>query len=476
MLIALAVLLAIGLGLFIYTAMLPFLVLPVLALGAYWIFTDLKSFYWFFIFTIPLSVQIYLAGGSLSTTLPDEPIMWFFVGITGLLWAHNKNLLPKWYINNSLFVIMLLQFVWLTVAVIFSTDHFLSLKFYLAKIWFLNAFIILPAWIIQKPKDLKKMAIIFVTPIILHSFVVLAWHYKLSFGFQASNRVVKPFYYNHVDYSTILSAIFPIILAMYHFKRRDKAWRRVLLGVLIFLVPAIYFASARAAILGVLFGYIVWLGLKHKFTKWLMPLGYVLIAALISFMVYNNNFMELRPDKSENATQETFIEAVTGMFTGKDMSSMERIYRWIASARMTKENPMTGVGPNNFYEHYKNHSVSAFETWVSDNPERSTTHNYFLFLLVEQGYPAMILYGIFMIVFFAKTQRLYHETDNETLQIFVRTIAMIMAANFVNNFFSELIETHKVGAVFYLSVASLIIVEKWIKEDNEKKKVTTTLS
>src|SRR5699024_6036993 len=153
-------------------------------------------------------------------------------------------------------------------------------------------------------------------------------------------------------------------------------------------------------------------------------------------------------DKHENASQETFIDAVTGMFSGKDMSSMERIYRWIASVRMVKENQITGVGPNNFYDHYKNHTVSTFETWVSDNTERSTTHNYFLFLLVEQSYPAMLLYAIFIACLFAQCQHLYHKTQREDYNIFVSVLAMIMAANFVNNFFSELIETHKVGAVF----------------------------
>ena len=47
----------------------------------------------------------------------------------------------------------------------------------------------------------------------------------------------------------------------------------------------------------------------------------------------------------------------------------------------------------------------------------------------------------------------------------VAIIFALDAVYFVNNFFSELIETHKVGAVFYLSIASLIIVDRWIKQE-----------
>lgn len=475
LLIALAVLTVIGIGTYILTAHIAALAIPFLGIGIYWMFTDLKSFYWLFILSIPFSVQIYLAGRSLSTTLPDEPLMWIFVGITGLLWAHNKELLPKWYVNHPLFLIIILQFIWLVISVIYSLNHFYSIKFLLAKIWFLNAFIIFPAWIISQPKDLKRMVTLFTVPIVLHSFFVFAYHYSLDFGFVASNKVVHPFYFNHVDYSTILSCIFPILIATYRLGRDKFNFfiKVVLVSIILFMLPAIYFASARAAILAIVFAMLIWAGLKYKFAKWILPLGLSLVVLIFSLLIHNNNYLSLRPDKNENASQETFVEAITGMFSGKDMSSMERIYRWIASVRMVPEHPVTGVGPNNFYDHYKNHTVSSFETWVSDNPERSTTHNYFLFLLVEQGIPAMLLYGVLVIMFFSRCQKLYHQTERRDYQIYVTTIAMVMAANFVNNFFSELIETHKVGAVFYLNIASLIIVDRWIQLEKKNKEITS---
>jgi hypothetical protein len=38
-------------------------------------------------------------------------------------------------------------------------------------------------------------------------------------------------------------------------------------------------------------------------------------------------------------------------------------------------------------------------------------------------------------------------------------LAMIFAACFVNNFFSELIETHKIGAIFYLCISLMIVLD-----------------
>src|SRR5690625_7609789 len=97
LLIILGILSVVGMALYIYTSLLPALALPFLGLIAYWLFQDLKSFYWFFILTIPFSVQIHLMGDFLSITLSDEPIMWVFVSVTGLLCLDNKTFLPECY-------------------------------------------------------------------------------------------------------------------------------------------------------------------------------------------------------------------------------------------------------------------------------------------------------------------------------------------------------------------------------------------
>jgi hypothetical protein len=36
---------------------------------------------------------------------------------------------------------------------------------------------------------------------------------------------------------------------------------------------------------------------------------------------------------------------------------------------------------------------------------------------------------------------------------------MMLAAGFIDNFFSELIETHKVGALFYFAIVLMIILD-----------------
>src|ERR1700744_2277812 len=128
-------------ALFAFTGNFIFLGAPFALPFIGWFCLDWKSFYWFFIFTIPLFCEIYL--GNLSTTVPDEQMMWMFVPLVFIVLAANYRRLPGWFLKHPLTLILFLQFTWLIVAVIFSQNHILSLKFLAAKSWFLISYTVL---------------------------------------------------------------------------------------------------------------------------------------------------------------------------------------------------------------------------------------------------------------------------------------------------------------------------------------------
>lgn len=441
-----------------YTGEIYWLIIPFAAAILLLPFYNFKVFYWLFLLTVPLSAEIQV-GNSLAITLPDEPLMAGLLLITIFYLIRFRNTFPLWLWNNSLTLIIVVQLFWTIISVIFAYDHLPALKFLTAKLWYLSAFLFIPVLLIRSKKDFGRIFLIICLPVFLHSLFVFAWHATLEFGYWESNIVVRPFYKNHVDYGSILSMTLPAVYIVWRIKKDNKKIWWLLLGALIFLCVAIYVAYSRAAIMAAIFAFIIMYAIRKKLVNYLMPSFYAFIILVISFLAIDNKYIDFRPNKSQNATQETFIETVTGAFTGTDMSSMERFYRWIASVRMVKENPMTGVGPNNWYDHYKSHTVTSYTTWVSRNPERSTTHNYFLLMLTEQGIPAMLLYAILIMVLFAKGQKVYHLFDDKTYKRITLAVVAILGAVFVNNFFSEFLETHKVGGLFYLCIALLVILE-----------------
>jgi O-antigen ligase len=299
--------------------------------------------------------------------------------------------------------------------------------------------------------------------------LIVYFHKNLGFDFTLINKAVGTIYYNRVDYATVMSMAFPLVWVAYPLTKHWKTWQRALLLLTFpFFAIAIYLTFARGAMLAIFFAIAMGVGIRMKIAQYFLPAFYGVIALLVVYMVRDNKYIDYRPNYEHTYTHFTFTDHMIATFRGEDMSSMERLYRWIAAARMSTDQPLTGYGPNSFYYHYKPYAVTSFRTYVSRNMEQSTTHNYFLYMLVEQGWPAMLLYAILLIVFFAVAQRTYHRFNDRFYRHATMGVAMMFAAGFINNFFSELIETHKVGIMFYISIALMVVLEHKSKIKNQE--------
>jgi O-antigen ligase len=439
---------------------IPLVYLFFLLAGANW-----KTIYWIFLFTIPVSVHISFLGGTLSTSVPDEPIMWFFLLMFGLMWANNPQIIPEWWFRHPLVLLVTLQYVWLLVTVVFSTEPLFSVKFFLAKTWFLVSFFLLPVFVFREKKDYKKALLLFLVPLVATMIFIFIRHRAMGFNFRKVERAIGMLYYNHVEYSTVMSMVFPVICMAFPLTRNKPLWiRGALLLVILFFLPAVYLTYARAAYLAIIFAFGIYLAIRLRLVNLVMPVFYGLISLLLVYMIQDNKYISFRPNLHQTYMHKTWTDHVVATFRGEDMSSMERLYRWIAGIRMSMDRPLTGYGPNSFYENYKPYAVSAFRTYVSRNPEKSTTHNYFLLMLVEQGWPGMILYAILVMMVFAQGQKTYYRFKDRFYKKATLAVVMMFAAGFINNFFSELLETHKVGALFYLSIALLVILDRKSKQ------------
>lgn len=435
---------------------LPFAFLVVAVTAVNW-----KITYWIFLFTLPASIQFFLLGKSLSTSVPDEPMMWMFLLLFILLLAHNRKILPEWWWRNSIVMVVVLQLLWLIVPVLFSEEKLFSIKFLLAKCWFLVAFFILPVFIFRGKKDFKIAFWLLVLPMVVTMLVIMYRHRSYSFNFRKIEDAIHPLYYNHVEYSTVISMFFPVVFIGFLLTPWRKKWIKLgLLLTILFFLPAIYLTYARAAMLAVVFAFMINIAIRLRLVNLVMPVFYAGIISLVVFMVHNNKFIQFRPNYERTYMHNTFADHMVATFRGTDMSSMERVYRWIAAARMSNRRPITGYGPNSFYYYYKPYAISMFRTYVSRNIEQSTTHNYFLFMLVGQGWPAMLLYAVLLMVAFAQAQKIYHRFEDPFYKNVTMAVIMMFAAGFVNNFFSELIETHKVGGLFYIALALLVVLDR----------------
>ena len=456
-----------SIGCYAFTGNLFVLLSPLIIVYGIVLLKDWKLAYWLFIFFIPLSVQFALPGNSLSLSLPDEPLCWLFFFIFILLFAHNPRILPRWLWHDTLLQIIALQFAWLILAVVYSDVFILSLKFLFAKTWYLVCFLILPTLLFKEKKDFKILFTLLFIPIIATMFVIVSRQAGTHFSFNSIGYAVGNLYLNHVEYGAVISIFFPLLIGAYTLNRKSNPrLGHLLLLFILFFLPVIFFTYARAAVIAILFAAIIGIAIRYRLVNYIMPSIYVAIVLLFIFLLKDDKYLELRPDYNHTYMHTDYKSHLAATLAGRDLSSMERIYRWIAAVRMSNDRPFVGYGPHAFVYNYRAYTLHAFRTYTSDNKEQSTTHNYFLFMLTEQGWPAMLLYGLLVAVFFARAQKVYHRFADPFYKTCTLGLAMAFAAAFVNNFFSELIETHKVGAMFYLIIALLIILNEKSKQLN----------
>lgn len=451
-----------GVMLYAYTQNPKTILLPLGFIYVLLLLVNWKVAYFLFLFTIPISMD-YQITGSLSTSLPDEPMMWIFMFMLPFIFLQDPKILGRgdWW-KDPIVTVITLQFVWLIVAVIFSKELVLSLKFMAAKTWFLISFFVLPYYVFRKKSDYRNAFLLFLAPLVVTMIIIMIRHAARGFEFRRVEYAIGDLYYNHVEYSALISMFFPLLLVAIPMSRK---WRNpfvniILVALIAFFLPAIYLTFARAAVLAVIFAIGVAIAIRLKLANLIMPVFIAFIAFILVLMAKDQRYINFRPNYEKTYMHNNFTEHIVATFRGEDMSSMERLYRWIAAMRMSAEEPVKGWGPNAFYYYYKPYAVSSFKTYVSRNTEKSTTHNYFLYMLVEQGWPAMILYTVLIMVAIAQAQKTYHRFKDPFYKYCTLGAIMIFGAGFVNNFFSELLETHKVGALFYISLALLVVLRK----------------
>ncbi|PZR27262.1 MAG: hypothetical protein DI535_11470 [Citrobacter freundii] len=444
------------LGVAIYTEKYYLLAIPFAVLIFLSGWRSLSFAFGLLIASIPFSTEFQFSE-TLGTDLPDEMLM-LLVSVLSLLYAaqNGKSLIRLF--SHPLLLCLLSLLCWSVIAALFSAHPLLSIKYLLAKGWYIGAFVI-GALLVWKNKDtLKTTGIILAVSMLVVSLVIFARHASESFSFASVSDVVQPFFRNHVNYSSLLVCTLPVWFACWKLSSPINI-KRWIICALIISVVALFVTYARGAWLALVVGIIVYHLIKRRIVIGVLLITIVLITITLTWLIHNDKYLDFAPDQRTTIFHEDLREHLVATYELTDMSAAERFYRWIAGVRMTADQPIVGFGPGTFYETYKPYTVPAYRTWVSDNPERSTVHNYFLLTAAEQGIPALILFGILITGVMYYAQHIFHRVTD----LFYKTAGIITGVIFsmilMLNFLSDLVETDKIGSLFFLCIAALAAID-----------------
>lgn len=433
--------------------------IPCLALLVYVTVVDFKVIYFLLLASIPISTEFYFPGG-LGTTLPTEPLM---VGlmVVFVFWSlENVGKLRTEALTHPLTLLFLLHLGWIYLTAITSDLVWVSVKYAFSKTWFLFAFYFFSIITLKTLKDFQRAFWFIFIPLFLTILITLARHAAIGFSFEMVHTVFHPFHRNHVNYSALLSLFFPIlIIAIGWYSIYSRRWWLLVMAAGIFLI-GIYFAYTRAGYIALLIAAGAYVIIRMRWMKMALLASLVVGIIGVAYLVNDNKYLDYAPNFDRTISHTEFDNLLEATYKGEDISTMERVYRWVAGFNMISENPVVGVGPGNFVNFYKSYTVTSFQTYVSDNEDKSGIHSYYLMTAVEQGLIGLVIFLLLCAAQLLIGERIYHQTKDPKLRALVLAALLCLVVIDAFQIINDMLETDKMGPFFFISTALLVNIDR----------------
>ena len=410
--------------------------IPAACIIVYLTIVDVRAVFTLLLICIPLSTELQLPNG-LGLDLPTEPLMVGLMLVSVLLLVRQGLSIDKRPLLHPITLLLSLHIGWIAISAFLSHQPVVSFKFLAGKLWYIAPFYFLAIRMLKTEQDLKRFFWSVFAPLIVTILIVTARHATQGFTFAEIHWVLTPFYRNHVSYAAIIVLFTPFVwfIRQWYPKGSLARWAITLsLPVLLIAIQLSYTRAAYVAVVAAIGGS---------------------IAGLV-YMINDNRYLDYAPNYETTVTHKDFNNLIQATYELEDISTMERLYRWVAGFNMSAAEPLFGFGPGNFYFFYKSYTVTSFTTYVSDNPERSGIHNYYLMTLVEQGIPGLLLFLILIFYALVRGEAIYANArtkrDKQIAMMAMLCIIIISVMQLIN----DLIETDKVGPFFFMSLAILV--------------------
>jgi O-antigen ligase len=434
-------------------------IVPIAALGGMAALWDYRPLWFVMVAAIPAS--LHLEFGAIAIDVPSEPMMLMFLGIMllNLISGRQFGLKEKIYPFHVLVIALLF---WTGFTALLSDFPLRSFKFFLARLWYLAAFVFMGEKILRSSKDLTRMAWFFIVSLAVFSLITTLRHAPSGFSFEGSHFAPGLFFTNHVIYGAAVTLAMPWVWLLWKQSSFNALAKGAVLAMGGLILLGVLLSYARGAWVSFLALPVLYIVIRQRLLPPAVLVGVLGVGLAVGWLVQGNNYYRFAPDYKYTIFHEGDLEGhLTATFEGNELSGMERFYRWVAAFRMVDARPVAGFGPSTFNQNYQTYANDAFRTYVSDNPEQSTTHNYFLMTFAEQGFVGGFLFIGLCLYMFTKGGRLAMQARDPRHRHIAMAATLSMLVIILHSGLNELIEVDKVGAMFWLNVLAIHLVDKW---------------
>jgi putative inorganic carbon (hco3(-)) transporter len=408
-------------------------------------------------FLTPIAINLTDLEFGFGISVPTEPLMFGVLVLFVLKLVYERNF--DWSIlKHPVTVIILIQLVWLFITSLTSQLPVVSLKFLLARLWFVVPFYFLAIFLFKKLGNIKSFLWLYTIPLIGVIVYTTYNHWLWGFDEQAGHWVMYPFYNDHTAYGAILTLYIPVFVGFTFSRIYSRFVRMLCLIVLIVLLTALVLSFSRAAWVSLAFalGVFIIVLLRIRF-KWIV-LTLAILGSL--FFLFQNDIWD-KLEKNKQGTSANFIEHIQSISNiSTDASNLERINRWQSAFRMFYERPVFGFGPGTYQFEYGPYQRSMEKTKIStDFGDRGNAHSEYIGPLAESGFVGAMLVILIMIYALITGFRVYRKAESRELKVLSLSIVLGLITYFFHGTMNNFLDSDKASVPFWGFIAILVAMD-----------------
>jgi len=426
-------------------------------------FYSIDKFILSIIFFTPIAVTLKELGfqGSVDLSLPTEPLMATAL-LLMIVYQLKTQIFDKALLKHPITIILGLQLLWILFTCITSEMPLVSIKFFLARLWFIATAYFLCAWIFKNPKHMFNFLLCYTMPFIFVMLYTLYQHSLYEFNEESSHWVASPFYNDHTAYGAALGMFVPIIIA-FIFQKNNIAVKGIFIVLTIIIITATIYSFARGAWASLAAAVCIFVTLLFRIRfSWLLSAGIVLLSLFFVFqtqilLILNKNDTDSEKDLSNN------VESMSNIST--DASNLERLNRWSCAIEMFKERPVLGWGPGTYMFQYAPFQKASEKSYISvSDGSNGNSHSEYLGPLAEQGIPGLaIVSGLLLAVFFMG-YRLCYTIKESKYKILAYSVFLGLVTYFTHGFINNFLDTDKLAVPFFGFISILVSLDVYGKQ------------
>lgn len=428
---------------------------------------DIEKIMYLMVFSTPLAISLKEMGyqNGFDLSLPAEP---FMIGLTLLYFLNeiSHGVTDKRLLRHPVTIIIFIQLAWMFITMLFSEMPVISIKYLIARIWFLTACYFLCAQFFKNPKAMIKHVLYYSVALAIVAIITTVRHSAYGFDEKTADWIVSPFYNDHTAYGAALAMFIPVMIGVLFMKNISFFIKAVCLGLVMVFLLSIIISYARAGWLSLVVSLVVLATLlfRIKFRTILITIA----ACVLLFLSFQSEILMIlgRNTTDSDGDFTANIESMTNIST--DVSNMERLNRWSCAIRMFQEKPYLGFGPGTYQFQYAPFQKSNEITYISTNfGNKGNAHSEYLGPLSEQGLLGGLIVAALVLAVMFVGYRLVYTVKDKSLRVLVICLVMGISTYFVHGFLNNFLDTDKASIPFWGFLAMLVCVDLYHKDSEQ---------